>query len=80
MDHLPGNGHRSSSRSVSLFKFVRLAGELLPPILYVPYLKMLAGLSNCQQSARNTFNLLKQGSGATLSWEHFFTVFSNYYA
>lgn len=75
--------HRSSNRSVSLFKFIRLAGELLPPILLIPYLRMLAGLSSCQQSARNAFNLLKQGSNisgsTTLSWEHFFGSISRYY-
>lgn len=74
---------RTSNRSVSLFKFIRLAGELLPPILLIPYLKMLAGLSSCQQSARNAFNLLKQGSNisgsTTLSWEHFFGSISRYY-
>lgn len=74
---------RASNRSVSLFKFIRLAGELLPPILLIPYLKMLAGLASCQQSARNAFNLLKQGSnisGSTsLSWEHFFGSLSRYY-
>ncbi|XP_059616837.1 nuclear pore complex protein Nup205 [Phlebotomus argentipes] len=74
---------RSSSRSVSLFKFVRLAGELLPPLLFVPYLKMLAGLSSCEQSARNTFNLLKQGSSISgrtaITWDHFFNSFTQYY-
>lgn len=60
---LPTNYQRNSSRSVSLFKFIRLAGELLPPTLFVPYLKMLAGLAGgCQQSALNAFNLLKQGT------------------
>uniref|UniRef100_A0A1B0CE99 Nuclear pore complex protein n=1 Tax=Lutzomyia longipalpis TaxID=7200 RepID=A0A1B0CE99_LUTLO len=77
------NYQRSSSRSVSLFKFIRLAGELLPPLLFVPYLKMLAGLSSCEQSARNTFNLLKQGStisGRTaITWDHFFNSFTQYY-
>lgn len=81
---MAGNYQRASSRSVSLFKFIRLAGELLPPILFVPYLKMLAGLSSCQQSARNAFNLLKQGSGVsgstTLSWDHFFSSLARYYA
>ncbi|XP_055844433.1 nuclear pore complex protein Nup205 [Episyrphus balteatus] len=81
---IPANYAKTTSRSVSLFKFIRLAGELLPPILFVPYLKMLAGLSSCGQSARNTFNLLKQGSGlsgsATLSWEHFFSSLARYYS
>jgi nuclear pore complex protein Nup205 len=77
------NYQRSSSRSVCLFKFIRLAGELLPPPLFIPYLKMLAGLSTGQQSARNSFNLLKQGSGVSssinISWDHFFTSIARYY-
>uniref|UniRef100_A0A8D8J666 Nuclear pore complex protein Nup205 n=1 Tax=Culex pipiens TaxID=7175 RepID=A0A8D8J666_CULPI len=80
------NYQRASSRSVCLFKFIRLAGELLPPILFIPYLKMLAGLSSSPQSARNAFNLLKQGSGggiggaaATISWDHFFNSLFRYY-
>lgn len=74
---------KATSRSVSLFKFIRLAGELLPTILFVPYLKMLSGLASSQQSARNAFNLLKQGSGvsgsSTLSWDHFFNSLTRYY-
>ncbi|XP_037026300.1 nuclear pore complex protein Nup205 [Bradysia coprophila] len=80
---IANNYQRTSTRSVSLFKFIRLAGELLPPNLFVPYIKMLAGLSSCQQSARNTFNLLKQGPGVsgstTLSWDHFFESLNRYY-
>jgi len=78
-----GAYHRTSSRSVCLFKFMRLAGELLPQILFIPYLKMLAGLSGNPQSARNAFNLLKQGNGssgcAAVSWDHFFTSLARYY-
>lgn len=73
-----------STRSVSLFKFIRLAGDLLPATLLVPYLKMLAGLSNCRASAQRTFDFLKQGYGVsgstTLSWEHFFGSLTKYYA
>lgn len=80
---LNGAYHRTSSRSVCLFKFIRLAGDLLPQILFIPYLKMLAGLSGNPQSARNAFNLLKQGNGtsgsATVSWDHFFTSLARYY-
>lgn len=81
----PVNAYSSvSTRSVSLFKFIRLAGDLLPPTLMVPYLKMLAGLANCQTSAQRAFDFLKQGygvSGSTsLSWEHFFVSLTKYYA
>ena len=88
---LASNYQRSSSRSVALFKFIRLAGELLPPTLFVPYLKMLAGLASCQQSAQNAFNLLKQGAmggggnttltggSTTITWDHFFASLAQYY-
>jgi nuclear pore complex protein Nup205 len=83
MELINGNHHRTSSRSVCLFKFMRLAGELLPQTLFIPYLKMLSGLSGNPQSARNAFNLLKQGNGAsgtaTVSWEHFFNSLARYY-
>ncbi|XP_054727442.1 nuclear pore complex protein Nup205 [Anastrepha obliqua] len=75
---------KTTTRSVSLFKFIRLAGELLPSTLFVSYLKMIAGLTSCERSARNTFNLLKQASGltgsTTLSWEHFFGSLIQYYS
>lgn len=84
MDGPAGNYQTVSTRSVSLFKFIRLAGDLLPPNLLVPYLKMLAGLSNCQASAQKAFDFLKQGYGVsgstTLSWDHFFVSLSKYYA
>lgn len=69
-------------RAVSLFKFIRLAGDMLPTTLFVPYLTMLSGLSSSQETARHCFNLLKQIStqlSPTLSWDHFFMSFSQYY-
>ncbi|CAH0547709.1 unnamed protein product [Brassicogethes aeneus] len=74
--------YRAPPRAVSLFKFVRLAGDMLPMSLFVPYLSMLSGLSSCQQTARHCFNMLKQvGSqlSQTLSWDHFFLSFAQYY-
>lgn len=80
----PSSNYITTTRSVSLFKFIRLAGELLPATLFVPYLKMIAGLSSCERSSRSTFNLLKQSTGLTgsaaLSWEHFFSSLSRYYS
>lgn len=76
------SSQRSSSRAVSLFKFVRLAGDMLPPTLFVPYLTMLSSLSSCPQAARQCFNMLKQVGPqltATLSWDHFFSSFAQYY-
>lgn len=78
------NSHRPSSRTVSLFKFIRLAGDMVPQTLFVPYLTMLSGLSTCQQAARHCFNILKQVGGvrltASLSWDHFFMSFAQYYS
>ncbi|XP_017786279.1 PREDICTED: nuclear pore complex protein Nup205 [Nicrophorus vespilloides] len=74
--------YRAHPRSVSLFKFVRLAGDMLPPSLFVSYLTMLTSLSNCQQAARNCFNMLKQTSGFNnnFTWDHFFMSFNQYYS
>nr|XP_022904790.1 nuclear pore complex protein Nup205 [Onthophagus taurus] len=84
LDQINLNGsHRAPSRSVSLFKFVKLAGDVIPSTLFVPYLTMLASLSGCQQAARYCFNMLKQttpGLQTTLSWDHFFMSFSQYYS
>ena len=44
---------------VSLFKFVRMAGDLLPPSLFIPYINMLRGLANGPESAHQCFNFLK---------------------
>ncbi|KAJ3662888.1 hypothetical protein Zmor_007206 [Zophobas morio] len=76
------SSQRSTSRAVSLFKFVRLAGDMLPPTLFVPYLTMLSSLSTCPQAARHCFNMLKQVGPqltSTLSWDHFFSSFAQYY-
>lgn len=74
--------HRSPPRAVSLFKFVRLAGDMVPATLFVPYIKMLCGLSSNHQSARYCFNMLKQvnpGFNSSITWDHFFVSFSRYY-
>uniref|UniRef100_A0A7N4PRP8 Nucleoporin 205 n=1 Tax=Sarcophilus harrisii TaxID=9305 RepID=A0A7N4PRP8_SARHA len=68
---------------VVLSKFVRQMGDLLPPTIYIPYLKMLQGLASGPQCAHYCFSLLKvngsshaeniQGAGGSpVSWEHFF--------
>lgn len=51
--------NRLPSREVALFKFVRLAGEILPAGLFVPYLKMIASLASSPQAAKQAFNFLK---------------------
>lgn len=75
--------YRAPPRAVSLFKFVRLAGDVLPPTLFVPYLKMLKGLSSNPQAARYCFNMLKQanlGFNSAITWDHFFVSFAQYYS
>uniref|UniRef100_T1JB70 Partial AB-hydrolase lipase domain-containing protein n=1 Tax=Strigamia maritima TaxID=126957 RepID=T1JB70_STRMM len=75
---------RLPQKQVNLFKFVRLAGDLLPPSLYVPYIQMLSTLSKAQMCAHHCFNLLKlNGTGghcSTVGWGHFFMSFHRYYA
>lgn len=74
---------RPPQRQVVLSKFVRQMGDLLPPTIYIPYLKMLRGLASGPQCAHYCFSLLKvNGSshveniqaagGSPVSWEHFY--------
>ncbi|XP_012279262.1 nuclear pore complex protein Nup205 isoform X2 [Orussus abietinus] len=82
--HVPPSHHanRLPSRQVALFKFVRLAGEILPAGLFVPYLKMLASLASSPPAARQAFNFLKPNGSSgstTISWDHFFGSLSRYY-
>lgn len=73
---------RLPSRQAALFKFVRLAGEILPAGLFVPYLKMLSSLASSPQAARQVFNFLKPNGttgSSTISWDHFFTSLGRYY-
>lgn len=50
---------RLPSRQVALFKFIRLAGEILPAGLFVPYMKMISSLASSPQAARHAFNFFK---------------------
>ncbi|KAL3284709.1 hypothetical protein HHI36_018857 [Cryptolaemus montrouzieri] len=75
--------YHAPPRAVSLFKFVRFAGDMLPSTLFVPYVTFLSSLSTCQQAARNCFNMLKQVGlllSSTISWDHFFMSFAQYYS
>ena len=47
---------------ISLHKFVRMAGELVPPPLFVPYINMVTGLSCSEICSIYSFNLLKTNS------------------
>ncbi|OWF55575.1 nuclear pore complex protein Nup205-like [Mizuhopecten yessoensis] len=77
--------YRPPQRQVALYKFVRLAGDLLPSFLYQPYINMLIGLCSNQQGAHHCFDLLKSngmGSGgpaSSVSWNHIFTSLNQYY-
>ena len=80
------NVERYSQRQVSLYKFIRLAGDLLMPSLYAPYVGLLVNLSGHPDAALHCFNLLKlnggQGDrgGSTVSWDHFFASLHQYFA
>jgi len=87
-----GGMERYPTRKISLYKFLRLAGDLLMPSLYTPYLEMLASLSRHSQASLHCFNLLKlngmgQGQGGvanggvgnSISWDHFFSSLHQYF-
>ena len=66
---------------LTLNKFIRTAADLLPRPLYVPYIKMMAGLANGPSSAHHVYSLLKvnalQGGQSQLTQPanlYFFTV------
>lgn len=70
---------------IILCNFIRVAGDLLPASLFVPYLEMLTGLASSKHSAHHCFNLLKTnamnaaGSVHAVSWDHFFDSLKRYY-
>ena len=79
---------QSPAKQVALYKFVRLAGDLLMPSLFIPYIRMLAGLADTPAAAPACFSLLKQnsaggsvggGSGSNVSLDHFFYSLSQYH-
>ncbi|XP_052238220.1 nuclear pore complex protein Nup205-like isoform X2 [Dreissena polymorpha] len=74
--------HRPPQRQVALYKFVRMAGDLLPATLYVPYIKMLTGLASTTQSAQHCYNLLKMNGNTSspVSWDHIFTSLNQYFS
>ena len=56
---------RLPQRQVSLNKFIRLAGDLLMPSLYSPYVQLLVNLCGHPEAALHCFNLLKLNGGLT---------------
>ncbi|KAF7393195.1 nuclear pore complex protein Nup205 [Vespula maculifrons] len=82
--HVSASVHigRLPPRQVALFKFIRLAGEILPAGLFVSYLKMIASLASSPPAARQAFNFLKpngSSTSTTISWDHFFNSLNRYY-
>ena len=59
------NMERLPQRQVSLNKFIRLAGDLLMPSLYSPYVQLLVNLCGHPEAALHCFNLLKLNGGLT---------------
>ncbi|CAL1531629.1 unnamed protein product, partial [Lymnaea stagnalis] len=77
-----GASYRVDPKQVALFKFVRVAGDLLPSPLFLPYIHMLTGLATGPQCAHNCFNLLRSnGEQANpVSWDHIFGSLHQYYS
>ncbi|CAG9760402.1 unnamed protein product [Ceutorhynchus assimilis] len=82
LDRNKKNKSLPSNKSVTLFKFIKMAGDNLPSTLFVPFLTMLNGLSSSKETAKFCFDMLKQAGvhfPGTISWDHFFQCFSQYY-
>jgi nuclear pore complex protein Nup205 len=74
------DSRHTPAKQIALYKFVRLAGDLLMPSLFVPYIEMLAGLADSPASAVHCFNLLKMNStGSNVSLDHFFSSLQQYF-
>ncbi|XP_037087802.1 nuclear pore complex protein Nup205-like [Pollicipes pollicipes] len=70
----------ANHRQPSLHKFVRLAGDLLPPPLFVPYVELLAALASSPATAPHCFSLLTAaGTPPPLNLAHFFSSLHQYY-
>ncbi|XP_043228757.1 nuclear pore complex protein Nup205-like [Amphibalanus amphitrite] len=71
----------ATQRQVYLHKFVRVAGDLLPPPLYVPYADLLAALASSPATAPHCYSLLSAtGSGSPLSITQIFSSLHQYYS
>ena len=71
------DNRHTPAKQIALYKFVRLAGDLLMPSLFVPYVQMLAGLADSPASSVHCFNLLKMNcnggaNSSNVSLDHFF--------
>ena len=57
-----GINRRAPQRQLSLFNFIRLCSDLLPALLFSPFMHMLTGLCNSVKTAHHGFNFLKANS------------------
>ena len=65
---------------VSLYRFICQTGDMLPHMLFVPYLNMLSSLATSETSAENVFNHFNSNiTNSNLTWDHFFKTFFKYY-
>ncbi|BFZ24882.1 hypothetical protein BsWGS_27921 [Bradybaena similaris] len=73
--------YRPDPKQIALFKFVRVAGDLLPAPLFLPYIHMLTGLATGPQCSHHCFSLLRANGGQTspVSWDHIFHSLHQYY-
>ncbi|KAK3098344.1 hypothetical protein FSP39_018633 [Pinctada imbricata] len=86
MQHESMYHSKTPQRQVELYKFIRLAGDLNQPMMLIPYIRSLIGLSSNPLAAHHCYDLLKTnglstGGPATLaSWNHFFASLHQYYS
>ncbi|XP_026804036.1 nuclear pore complex protein Nup205 [Rhopalosiphum maidis] len=64
----------------SLYRFICQTGDMLPHMLFVPYLNMLSSLATSETGAENVFNHFhSNATNSNLTWDHFFKTFLRYY-
>ncbi|GBP17317.1 Nuclear pore complex protein Nup205 [Eumeta japonica] len=77
VDQQHSHSHRSGGRAATLYKFVRLSGELVAPPLLPAYLRALASLA----VERHTWALLApKDNAAHVSAHHLLTALARYYS
>ena len=71
-------------KSLALNKFCLSAIDYIPPLLYVPVVTMLTGISSSEEAASSCFQLLVTASQnpaqTTVSLDHFFNALQLYYS
>jgi hypothetical protein len=70
----------SQKFQASLYRFICQTGDMLPHMLFVPYLNMLSSLATSETGAENVFNHFhSNATNSNLTWDHFFKTFMRYY-